>query len=90
MSLINQFCCLAIISGILNVVFSIIVVHKLSKRAVKINFFLLRFLLPKYVHQYKTITLEETGSVGALFYCWIGSINLALGFSIVALLIKFL
>ena len=90
MNLIELFIYLALLSVGINIVFSMLIVHELRKRNVEINFLLLRLLILKYVHQYKTITLEETGSVGALFYYWIGSINLALGFSIAALLIKFL
>jgi len=43
----------------------------------EINFFLLRLFIPKYVHQYKKITLEEMGKVGRFYYWWVGSINLA-------------
>ena len=72
----QMFWYLAIFSVLLNVVISIIVIHELQKRDVKINFFLLRLLIPKYVHQYKKMTLDETGSVGRLFYWWVGTINL--------------
>jgi hypothetical protein len=34
-------------------------------------------LLLKYAHQYKQITLQETGKVGSLFYGWLVSINAA-------------
>jgi len=70
-----------------NVVFSIIIVNELSKRKIKVNFFLIRLLIIKYVHQYKTITLQETGKVGNLFYCWVGSINLALVCSVIGIIL---
>jgi hypothetical protein len=54
------------------------IVHQLSKRGVKINFFLLKLLIIKYIHQYKQITLEESGKVGPLYYPCIVSINMAL------------
>jgi len=54
-----------------------IIISELQKRKVKINFFLLRLFIPKYVHQYKKMNLEETGKVGGLYYWWVGSINLA-------------
>jgi hypothetical protein len=55
-----------------------LIVNEVSKRGVKINFFLLRLLIIKYAEQYKQMTRQETGRVGALFYYWIASINLAL------------
>jgi hypothetical protein len=58
------------------------IVHQLSKRGVKISFLLLRLYIIKYIHQYKKITLEETGKVGPLFYPCIISINMALVFTL--------
>ena len=78
----------AIFFALIFVVVSIIIVSELQKRDVKINFFLLRLLLPKYVNQYKKITKNETGKVGALFYYWIISINVALVFVIVGMIFK--
>lgn len=66
---------LAIFMALFNVMITIFIIRELQKRDVKINFFLLRLLIPKYVHQYKKMTLEETGSVGKLFTLWIVSIN---------------
>ena len=59
------------------------IVHQLSKRGVKINFFLLKLLIIKYIHQYKQITLEESGKVGPLYYPCIVSINMALVLALV-------
>jgi hypothetical protein len=69
------FIALALVSVIVNIVFSMLIVRELQKRKVKINFFFLKLYLPKYAHQYKQITLQETGKVGSLFYGWIVSIN---------------
>jgi hypothetical protein len=66
---------LAIAAAVVYVVFSMLIVHELQKRDVKINFVLLRLFLLKYANQYKQITLQETGKVGSLFYGWIVSIN---------------
>lgn len=67
------------IAGVcLYVIFSMMIVHQLSKRGVKINFFLLKLLIIKYIHQYKQVTQEESGKVGPLFYPCIVSINMAL------------
>jgi hypothetical protein len=59
------------------------IVHQLSRRGVKINFFLLKLLIIKYIHQYKQITLEETGKVGPLYYPCIVSINMTLVLALV-------
>ena len=67
----------------LYVIFSMMIVHQLSKRGVKINFFLLKLLIIKYIHQYKQITLEESGKVGPLYYPCIVSINMALVLALV-------
>jgi len=70
------------------VIFSIMIVHRLSKSGVKINFILLRLYLVKYIHQYEQITLKETGKTGPLFYPCIVSIILALVLAIVGLILK--
>ena len=66
----------------IHVTMSILIVNQLQMRKVPINFFLLRLYLPKYAHQYKKITLQETGKVGGLFYGWLISISAALVFGI--------
>jgi hypothetical protein len=81
---------LALVAFIVNIVLSIIITVQLRKRGVKINFFLIRLLIPKYVHQYKTMTLQERGTVGGLFYGWIISINVALIFAVAGILVKVL
>ena len=68
----------AVACVVANVIFSMIIVHELSKRGVKINILWLRLLIIKYVNQYKRITQAETGKTGSLFYLWIFSINAAL------------
>jgi hypothetical protein len=59
---------MALISILTNVIFTIIIISELQKQKIKINFFLLRLYIPKYVHQYKKIILEETGKVNILYY----------------------
>lgn len=77
MNLFHLFLSLAIFCALFSVVIIMIIISALPKRKVKINFFLLRLFIPKYVHQYKKITFKETGKVGRLYYWWVGSINLA-------------
>ena len=82
------FVALALLAIALNITLSMLIVGELQKRKVPINFFLLRLYLPKYAHQYKKITLQETGRVGGLFYGWLISINAALVFGIALLATK--
>ena len=70
------------------VVTSIMICGALQKRGIKINYLMLRMLTIKYASQYKEITLKETGNVGPLFYHWIISINIALVFFILYVLIR--
>jgi hypothetical protein len=70
------------------IVSSILIVNALQQRKVKINWFLLRMLLPSYADRYRKLTREETGRTGPLFYHWIVSINAALILAILAILFK--
>jgi hypothetical protein len=84
----NALLILALVFVGLFVIFSIMIVHRLSKSGVKINFILLRLYLVKYIHQYEQITLKETGKIGPLFYPCIVSIILALVLAIVGLVLR--
>ena len=84
----NAFLGLAVTFIGLFVVFSIMIVNEVSKRGVKINFFLLRLYIIKYIHQYRKITKEETGKVGPLYYPCIISVNLAWICAIAGLLLR--
>ena len=70
-----------------NIVLSILIMRELDRRGMKTNILLARFLIPKYVHQYKEITRKETGYAGAMFYYWIISINLALLTAVIGLIL---
>lgn len=69
---------LALAMVVIYVVCSILIMYELDRRGIKTSILWMRFLIFKYVGQYKQITLEETGHAGLLFYLWITSINLAL------------
>jgi len=84
----NALLILALVFVGLYVILSIMIVHELSKRAVKISFILLRLYLIKYIHQYKQLTLKETGKIGPLYYPCIASVNLALVLAIVGLVLR--
>jgi len=69
---------LALACVLWNVVAGILICIELGKRGVKVNYVFIKALLPWYAHRYKKITLQETGTVGPLFYHWLVSINAAL------------
>ena len=60
----------------------------LSNRGVKINYLLLIVLIFKYVHQYRKITMEETGKVGPWFYSFVTAMMLTLLFAVIGLILK--
>jgi len=84
----NLFIALAVISAASGVVSSIIITSFLSRRGIKINYLFINVLILKYVHQYRKITLQETGKPGPWFYSYIVSMNLALVFAITGLVLK--
>lgn len=82
------FAALALVSVVSGVVFSMMIVGEVSKRGVKINYFLIRLLLFKYISEYKRLTTQETARVGPLYYPCIVSYQLALLFAVVFILVR--
>lgn len=71
-----------------NIVVTILIMSELEKRKIKTSILFMRFLMIKYVHQYREVTVRETGHPGALFYYWIISINLAAVTAIIGFILK--
>ncbi|MBC7362942.1 MAG: hypothetical protein H5U07_00145 [Candidatus Aminicenantes bacterium] len=82
------FAILAFVSIGTAVVLTMMIVNEISRRGVKVNFFLLRLYIPKYIHQYRQLTLKETGKVGPLYCPCVGSYLLALVFAVAYLIFK--
>lgn len=78
----------ALICVVINIVLSIVIVAELQKRKVKINYFLIRLLIPKYVHQYRKLLEADGENAGGLFYGWLFTINAALLFGVAALILR--
>ncbi len=78
---------LAIISAAWGIVSSIVISSFLSRHDVKINLLFFRILVLKYIHQYHSITVQESGKPGPWFYSYIISMCLALAFVIIAMLL---
>jgi hypothetical protein len=75
------------IAVIWNIVSSVLICNALQNRGQRVNFFLLRLMMPVYAHRYKKITETEGGRTGPLFYHWVISINALLVLAIVAIAI---
>jgi len=84
----NLFFVFAIISAVCGVISSIVIASLLSKRGIKINYPFIRVLIIKYVHQYRKITQQETGKPGPWFYSYVISMNLALVFAVIGIVLK--
>ncbi len=84
----NIFLTAAIIFTLLGVCSSMGIVSYLSDRGVKINWFLLRYLLPRYVSLYKKITIDEEGKPGVWYYRFVVSMLSALVLAILGLVAK--
>jgi hypothetical protein len=79
---------LAILNAAWGIVSAIAITSFLSTRGIKINFLFFRVLVLKYIHQYHKITMQENGKSGPWFYSYIISMNLALAFAIVGIVLK--
>jgi hypothetical protein len=56
------------------IVSTIRIMDYLQKHGLKINWFLIRLLLPKYVSQYQKMTRQPDGRSDPLFRQWLASI----------------
>jgi len=60
----------------------------LSARGVKINWLFYKIFLPKYVGQYRDITVKETGKPGWWYYSFVYSMLLALALVLIGIVLK--
>jgi len=49
----------------------VLIISKVEKSGTRINFFLLKLFIFKYISQYNELTRKEKGKVGPLFYHFI-------------------
>ncbi|MBI4720504.1 MAG: hypothetical protein HY770_04665 [Chitinivibrionia bacterium] len=82
------FLTLAFLSVAWGIVSMIAVVSFLSSRGVKINYFLIRILIFRYVNEYHKLTKQERGKPGRWYYSYIISMNTALVCAIIGLLLR--
>ena len=79
---------IALLSMGWGIVSMIVITSFVAERGTKINFFLYRIYIIKYVNQYKRITEEENGKPGPWFYSFLLSMNLALVFTVIGAILK--
>jgi len=84
----NLFLGLGLVSVGWGIVSMIAITSFVSEHGTKINFFLYRIYIIKYVHQYKQITEAENGEPGPWFYSFVISMNFALLCSLIGLFLK--
>jgi uncharacterized oligopeptide transporter (OPT) family protein len=84
----DLFLILTFLSAAWGGVSSLVIASFLSKRGTKINFLFFRVLVLKYIYEYHKITKQENGRPGPWFYSYIISMNSALVFAIVGILLR--
>ncbi len=84
----NLFFILALFSVLWGIVSSFVIASFLSRHGVKINYVFFRVLMLKYIHQYRKITLQQSGRPGPWFYSFVISMNLALVLAVVGIVLR--
>jgi hypothetical protein len=84
----NLFLGMALASVSWGIVSMIAITNFVYERGTKINFFLYRIYIIKYVSQYKRLTEEENGEPGPWFYSFVISMNMALVLTVVGAILK--
>ena len=70
------------------VVSSVAITSYLSERGVKINYVLWRLYLPKYVSEYREMTIEEGGRPGGWYYSFVVSMVSAAALALTGFILK--
>ena len=87
MESLNILIALCVFCAFWNAAVTMIIYIFLRKRGIPVSFLWLRLMAPACAFGYKKVTGSETGKTGPLFYHWIVSINLALVFAVISILI---
>jgi len=88
MDISNLFLGLGLIGVSWGIVSMIAITSFVSEHGTKINYFLYRIYIIKYVNQYKQITEEKNGEPGPWFYSFVISMTFALLCSVIGLILK--
>ncbi len=65
-----------VLSGIVNFVFSFLILRELATENIKVNYFELRWQVHKHLKTYKKITREKSGRIGAAYYGYLGTLGI--------------
>ena len=84
----TAFLVVAIMSALWGVVDFILIAAALERRGIHVNMLLARVLFFRYLNQYKSATLSETGKVGPLYYSYIVAMNVALVCAVIGLILR--
>jgi len=82
------FLVVAVLAVFWGVVDTILIAVALDKRGVRVNPFLWRIYVFRYLRQYRTITLNETGKVGPLYHSYVTSMTVALVCAVIGLILR--
>ena len=88
MEVSNLFLGLGLVAVGWGIISMIVITNFVAERGTKINLFLYRLYVLKYVNQYKQITEAKNGEPGPWFYSFTVSMNFALLCSIIGLILK--
>lgn len=79
---------LAGVAVIWGIVSGMMIFDALRRRGEKVDFLLIRLLLPIWVHRYGVLTREEGGTTGSLFYHYVIAFTVALVAAVAGLLLR--
>ncbi len=84
----TAFLVVAILSALWGVVDFILIAVALEKRGIRVNMFLARIFFFRYLNQYKSATMKETGKVGQLYYSYVVAMTVALVCAVIGLILR--
>jgi len=81
------FLVLAVACAAIGVALMMAMTKTVQARGHKVNWVFLRLFVLKYISDYRNMTIKESGRPGPLFYPFVISMNLALLFTVLGLLL---
>ncbi len=82
------FLVVAILGALWGVVDFVLIAAALEKHGIHVNLLLARVFFFRYLNQYKSATISESGKVGPLYYSYIAAMNVALVCAVIGLLLR--
>jgi uncharacterized membrane protein YozB (DUF420 family) len=84
----DAFLVMAILSVLAGVVAAIRMTVALNRRGIHVNLLLWRVFFFRYLHQYKRVTVSESGKVGPLYYSYVTAMVVAVVCAIIGLILR--